>query len=91
MILNISDISDWEFKEANLVRHYNGDLVPSGDEGLLYVTIVNHKTGDEKSGTVCSTTSFNVHTAGVFCQHMGYNVKEPYLGINLQVNKYVPE
>ena len=89
--MNIADRSYWEFRGATLVQHLdNGAVVPNGAEGQLYVTLANNKTGEEKRGTVCYGNNFNIQTAGFFCQYMGYQVEEPFWGINPPAYKYVP-
>ena len=72
----------------------NGTLIPNGDEGLLYVTIKSNRTGEELTGTVSSFSGFSLYAARLFCQKMGYHVKEPGWG-NLYKSastyKYIPE
>ena len=81
-------LSDWEFKEATLIRQLdNGTLVQTGDEGLLYVTLVTKETREERRGTVCDD-EFNKQAARLFCQNMGYEVEEGVWGGN-PVFKYV--
>ena len=57
----------------------NGTVVQTGDEGLLYVTLVTKQTRDEKRGTVCRD-KFNTQAARLFCQNMGYEVEEGVWG-----------
>ena len=79
------------FKDAILVRqHDNGTVAPSGDEGLLYVKIVNKQTGEKKRGTVCDYYYFNMQATRLFCQNMGYPVKEGVFGSQSSY-EYVPE
>ena len=54
---------------------YNGTVVQTGDEGLLYVTLVSKQTREERRGTVCHD-KFNTQAARLFCQNMGYEVEE---------------
>ena len=73
-------LSDWEFKEATLIRQLdNGTVVQTGDEGLLYVTLVTKQTREERRGTVCDD-EFNTQAARLFCQNMGYEVEEGVWG-----------
>ena len=73
-------ISEWEFKEATLVRQLeNGTVALNGDEGLLYVTLVSNKTGEERRGTVCDD-HFNINAARLFCESMGYRVRNGVWG-----------
>ena len=79
----------WEFKDATLVRQLdNGTVVPSGVEGLLYVTFVNKQSGEKMRGTVCKD-QFNKQAATLFCRHVGYQVKDPSWGF-LSHFEYVP-
>ena len=81
-------LSDWEFKEATLIRQLdNGNLFQTGDEGLLYVTLLSRETGEERRGTVC-LDKFNTQAARLFCQNMGYEVEEGVWGSHY---KYVSE
>ena len=81
-------LSDWELKEATLLRQLdNGTVVQTGDEGLLYVTLVTKQTREERQGTVCGDM-FNTQAARLFCQNMGYEVEEGFWGRN-PVFKYV--
>ena len=83
-------LSDWEFKEAALIRQLdNGTVVQTGDEGLLYVTFVNKQTREERRGTVCRHY-FNTQAARLFCQNMGYEVEEGVWG-SYPDYKYVSE
>ena len=83
-----SILSDWEFKEATLIRQLdNGTVVQTGDEGLLYVTLVTRQTREERRGTVCDD-EFNTQAARLFCQNMGYEAEEGVWGKN-PVFKYV--
>ena len=83
-------LSDWEFKEATLIRQLdNGNLVQTGDEGLLYVTLVSRETGEERRGTVCHD-GFNTQAARLFCQKMGHEVEEGVWGSHPDY-KYVSE
>ena len=83
-------LSDWEFKEATLMRQLdNGTVVQTGDEGLLYVTLVTKQTREERRGTVCHD-EFNTQAARLFCQNMGYEVEEEVWGSNPDY-KYVSE
>ena len=83
-------LSDWEFKEATLMRQLdNGTVVQTGDEGLLYVTLVTKQTREERRGTVCHD-KFNMQAARLFCQNMGYEVEEGAWGSNPDY-KYVSE
>ena len=73
-------LSDWEFKEATLMRQLdNGTVVQTGDEGLLYVTLVTKQTREERRGTVCHD-KFNTQAARLFCQNMGHEVEGGVLG-----------
>ena len=73
-------LSDWEFKEATLIRQLdNGTVVQTGDEGLLYVTLVTKQTREERQGTVCDDM-FNTQASRLFCQNMGYEVEEGVWG-----------
>ena len=86
----ITLLSDWEFKEATLIRQLdNGTVGQIGDEGLLYVTVVNEKTREERRGTVCHD-GFNTQAARLFCQNMGYEVEEGVWG-SYPDYKYVSE
>ena len=77
---NLVYISDWEFKDATLVRQLdNGTVASNGDEGLLFVTLVSNKTGEERRGTVCRN-DFNTNAARLFCQSMGYDVRDGVWG-----------
>ena len=67
----------------------NGTVVQTGDEGLLYITLVNNQTRDEKRGTVCRD-KFNTQAALLFCQNMGYEVEEGVWGSTPDY-KYVSE
>ena len=81
-------LSDWEFKEATLIRQLNnGTVVQTGDEGLLYVTLVTKQTREERRGTVCGD-EFNTQAARLFCQNMGHVVEEGDWGSHLDY-KYV--
>ena len=52
-------------------------VVQKGNEGLLYVTLVDKHTAEEKSGTVCDNGyTFNMRATRLFCQKMGYLVDE---------------
>ena len=83
-------LSDWEFKEATLMRQLdNGTVVQTGDEGLLYVTLVNKQTREERQGTVCHD-KFNTQAARLFCQNIGYEVEEGGWGSHFNY-KYVSE
>ena len=87
---SLSHFSDWEFKEAILVRlKGNSTEVQTGDEGLLYVTLVNKQTEEEKKGMVCDDY-FNQQSARLFCKNMGYDVKEGVFG-KYKDPKYVPK
>ena len=83
----------WQFKEATLLRQLdNGTIISNRDEGLLYVKLVNMRSGEEKKGTVYYlnyVTNFDTQTARVFCQYMGYDVKKPTHGYRPSF-KYVP-
>ena len=82
----ITLFSDWEFKEAILIRQLdNGTVVQTGDEGLLYVTLVNQQTREERRGTVCHN-KFNTQAARLFCQNMGYEVEEGVWGSHPDYN-----
>ena len=73
-------LSDWEFKEATLMRQLdNGTVDQTGNEGLLYVTLVNRQTREVRRGTVCDD-KFNTQAARLFCQNMGYEVEEGVWG-----------
>ena len=65
----------------------NGTVVQTGDEGLLYVTLVTRQTREERRGTVCRD-KFNRQAARLFCQNMGYEFEEGVWGRN-PVFKYV--
>ena len=67
----------------------NGTVVQSGDEGLLYVTLVTKQTREERRGTVCHD-KFNTQAARLFCQNMGYEVEEGVWGSDPDY-KYVSE
>ena len=83
-------LSDWEFKEAALIRQLDdGTVVQTGDEGLLYVTLVIKQTREERRGTVCHDR-FNTQAARLFCQNMGYEVEEGVWGSHPDY-KYVSE
>ena len=83
-------LSDWEIQEAFLIRQLdNGTVVQTGDEGLLYVTLVNNQTREERQGTVCHDR-FNTQAARLFCQNMGYVVEEGVWGSRPD-HKYVSE
>ena len=83
-------LSDWEFKGATLIRQLDdGTVVQTGDEGLLYVTLVTKQTREERRGTVCDD-KFNTQAARLFCQNMGYEVEEGVLGSHPDY-KYVSE
>ena len=60
---------------------------PTGDEGLLYVTLISKQTGEERRGTVCDD-GFNTQAARLFCQSMGYRNQEPLWGSH-QNFKYI--
>ena len=62
-------------------------MINNGEEGLLYVTLVNKHTEEEKKGTVCDDR-FNTRAARLFCQNMGYLVEEGVWGSN-PTPKYV--
>ena len=71
-------ILDWKLKEATLVRQLEKGKLKvalNGDEGLLYVTLVSNKTGEERRGTVCDD-EFNMHAARLFCESMVPLAKE---------------
>ena len=69
-------ISDWEFKEATLIRELDdGTVVPNGEEGLLFVTLISKQTGEERRGTVCDD-GFKKQAAQLFCRSMGYRVAD---------------
>ena len=53
----------------------NSTEVQTGDEGLLYVTLVNKQTEEEKKGTVCNDF-FSQQAALLFCKKMGYQVQD---------------
>ena len=90
VIWSLSNISVWEFKEATLIRLIgNSTEVQTGDEGLLYVTLVNKQTEEEKKGMVCDDY-FNQQSARLFCKNMGYDVKEGVFG-KYEDPKYVPK
>ena len=73
-------LSEWEFKEASLIKQLdNGTIVQTGDEGLLYVTLVNNQTKEEIRGTVCHD-QFNTYAARLFCENMGHEVEEGVWG-----------
>ena len=84
--------SDWELKEANLIKQLdNGTLVPSGDEGLLQVTLVAKQTGEKMSGMVCDDDLvFNQHATRLFCLNIGYQIKAGVWGRD-PIDKYVSE
>ena len=72
--------SDFEFKEATLIRQLDdGTVVQTEDEGLLFVTLVNKQTREERRGTVCDD-NFNTQAVRLFCQNMGYDVEEGVWG-----------
>ena len=74
-ILETHDTSDWEYKDATLVRQLdNGTVIQSEDEGLLYATIVRKNTKEERRGTVCDD-DFDIHAARILCHNMGYQIK----------------
>ena len=84
----ITIFSDWEWKKATLIRKFDiGTIVKTGDEGLLYVTLVNNQTREERRGTVCHD-KFNTQAARLFCQNMGYEVEEGVWG-NRPYYKYL--
>ena len=65
-----------KFKEGTLIRQLdNGTVVQTGDEGLLFVTLVSQQTGEETRGTVCHD-DFNWQAVRLFCHHMGYKIEE---------------
>ena len=65
----------------------NGTVVQTGNEGLLYVTIINKRTREERRGKVCHDM-FNAQAARLFCQNMGYEVEEGVWGTHSDY-KYV--
>ena len=58
-------------------------------EGLLYVTLVTKRTGEERSGTVCAD-GFNKQAARLFCKNMSYTVEEGSWGTHEDYT-YVPK
>ena len=87
------DISDWEFKKAMLIVEFDDKTVDQaeGPEGLLYITLVAKRNGEEteRNGTVCAN-GFNMRATRLFCEYMGYQVEEGSRGTHRDY-KYVPE
>ena len=84
-------VKDWEFKAARLIRELDNTVVDTNqDEGLLYVTLVVHHTGEEKNGTVCGSSRFGILTAQLLCQNMGYPIDRGVWGRKPSY-KYVPK
>ena len=75
--LYLINVSDWEFKGAKLIREYDNRTVNQAKdaEGLLYVTLVTKRSGEQRTGTVCAD-GFNKQAARLFCQNMSYQVEE---------------
>ena len=86
-------ISDWSFKEATLIKQLGGGTeVQAGNEGLLYVTLVNELTGAEESGTVCAEKgTFSRQAGRLMCQSMGFVVGEGFYSGIFPNYKYVTE
>ena len=49
----------------------NGSLVESGDEGLLFLTVVDTQSRIESRGYFCQYL-MNWHSANLLCQSMGF-------------------
>ena len=86
-------ISDWSFKEATLIKQLGGGTeVQAGDEGLLYVTLINELTGAEESGTVCAEKgTFSRQAGRLMCQSMGFVVGEGFYSGIFPNYKYVTQ
>ena len=98
-MITFRKISDWKLKKVALLRQLDNGTVAqvSGDEGLLYVTLVAKQTGEERSGTVCDDASSHTNymlknelAIRLSCQNMGYYVRDG-LWESYPVYKYVPE
>ena len=81
----------WEVSRAELIW-FDEETGRSkkADEGLVFVTGFDYRSGDMIQGTVCDQGTFDNHAANLACQRMGYKQAVSW-GTKPENFQYVPE
>lgn len=59
------------FDGASLIRSDYVTEIKDADEGILFINVVDRKSGEETGSAVCAD-EFNWWKANAFCNHLGY-------------------